>query len=113
MFLDDLLETGIVQLGVLCQVMHIGNNVAEVCFEQGEVLLKAIIRIVRLVDLFLLLNDLFNLAFARLYPADYLRTLDLLECEDLIKLGLEQVDKLPLLFLVPLFPFTILSVLEW
>ena len=39
MLLDDLLEASIVQLGELGQVVHIGDDVAQILLEQLKVLL--------------------------------------------------------------------------
>ncbi len=42
MFLDDLLKACVVQLGELGQVMHIGNDVANIFLEQLKIFLELI-----------------------------------------------------------------------
>ena len=38
--LDDFLKSGIIQLREFCQVMHVGNDIAQVFFQQVEILLR-------------------------------------------------------------------------
>lgn len=43
MLLDDLLETGIVELRVFGEIVDIGYNIAEISFEQLEILLETFV----------------------------------------------------------------------
>jgi len=60
MLFYDFLEPSIVQLSKLCQIMHICNNVAQICLQQFIVLLawRLACATLRVVCLLLLANDI-------------------------------------------------------
>jgi len=62
MLLDNLLETGIVQLSKLRQVMHVCNDVAQICLEQFIVFLawRLGCATLRVVCLLLLSNNIID-----------------------------------------------------
>lgn len=96
MLLDDLLEARVVQLRELGQVVHIGDDVAQVLLQQLEVVLgRAVGGVVGPG------HDIMHLLLRRSYAADDLVALDLGEGVDLVQLRLELLDKLLLLFFVP------------
>jgi hypothetical protein len=96
MLLDDLLEARVVQLRELGQVVHIGNDLAQILLEDVKVLLEVTTRsLLRPVD------GLGDLALRRCYAADDLLGLDALEGVDLVELLLELLDEALLRLLVP------------
>ena len=96
MLLDDLLEARVVQLGELGQVVHIGDDVAQVLLQQLELVLGRAVGGVGCPG-----HDIVDLLLRGAYAADDLVALDLGEGVDLVQLRLELLDKLLLLFLVP------------
>lgn len=100
--LDDLLKARVVQLGELGQVMHVGDDIAQVLLEQNEILVRG--RGLAMASGGLTVeagDDLVDLALAGLDAADDLLTLDALEGEDLVELALEQGDEALLVLLGP------------
>lgn len=109
MFLDDLLEAGIVELGELCEIVHVGNDITEVLLEQQIILLAGQILKVRLL---LLLDGagvvrlgafdhVLHLAFGGADAADDILALDMLEGKDLVQLLLELANESLLVLLGP------------
>lgn len=104
MLLDDLLEARVVQLGELGQVVDICDDVAEVLFEQLEVLLERVAVLVRLPRLQVLLrlgDSGVDLLLRRCYAADDLLAFDAHEAVDLVELLLELLHEALLRLLVP------------
>lgn len=83
MLLDNLLETSIVQLGKLGEVVHVGNDVAQVFLEQQEVLLGGLLVAILGIKA---AQDFADLLLRGLDAADNLLALNLLEGVDLIEL---------------------------
>jgi hypothetical protein len=96
MLLDDLLEARVVQLRELGQVVHVGDDVAQVLLQQLEVVLGRAVS-----SIFCPGDDIVDLLLRRSNAADDLVALDLSEGVDLVQLRLELLDKLLLLFFVP------------
>lgn len=105
MLLDNLLEARVVQLGEACKIVDIGNDIAQVFFQQHEILLQGHIGLagMRLVGslLICLSNDIVYFLLARPNPLHNLLALDLLESEDLVQFGFQLLDKLLLILLIP------------
>lgn len=99
MFLDDLIETGIVQLDEFSEVVNISDDVAQVFLEQGELLLgwslliQAAFRGPR--------DDLLDLALADGDATLYLGLLDLGLGVHLFELGVEPRDEGLFIFFGP------------
>jgi hypothetical protein len=106
MLLDDLLEASVVQLREFGQVMHVRDDIAQVCLEEQEVLigraassasvLPSVSRTVLKTG-----DDIVDLSLTRLNTMDYLVALDLLERKDLVELALQQRDESLLILLCP------------
>jgi hypothetical protein len=79
MLLYDLLETRIVELGKLGQLVDVGDDVAQVLLEQLKVVLDGAVGIAVLP-----LDDLVDLPLGGAYAADDLIALDLCEGVDLV-----------------------------
>jgi hypothetical protein len=100
MLLDDLVEASVVQLHELGQVVHIGDDIAEVLFEQHKVLLaRALLAGPAVVETS---DHVFDLALADRNPSGDLHRLDLLLGMHLVELGLETLDESALVLLGPL-----------
>mgnify|MGYP000901296339 CR=1 FL=1 len=103
--LDDLLEAGVVEAGELGQVVHVGDDVAQVLLEQHEVLVGGGRRVSGVMGAGGVAveagDDLVDLALAGLDAADDLAALEALEGEDLVELALEQGDEALLVVLGP------------
>lgn len=101
MLLDDLLEARVVNLGELGQIVHVGDDVAQVLLEQLKVLLGR--RVLAGLELVVvdLADDVVDLLLGGGYAADDLLGLDLLEGVDLVELGLELLDEGLLGLVVP------------
>ena len=101
MLLDDLLEARVVELGELGQVVHVGDDVAQVLLEQLEVLLgrRLLARaqgvVVDLAD------DVVDFLLGSSNAADDLLGLDLLEGVDLVQLRLQLLYEALLRLVVP------------
>lgn len=95
MLLDDLLEASIVELCVLGQVMHVGNDVAQVLLQEQEVFLQLGLTsfILCIVQVPLLFDNLADFCLAIFDARDDLAALELLEGKNLVQLGLEQLDE--------------------
>lgn len=107
MFLDDLLEAGVIQLCEFGQVMDIGNDVAEHLFQQQEVIVGGR-RPRRTAALppttggaVQPSNNVIHVNLALLDALDDLLALALLEVENLVQFTLEQGDKNPLIVFGP------------
>lgn len=94
--LDNFLETGIVQLNILGQVVDIGDNVTQVLLEKQKIAVtggnnrasttgirRLMLRPIQARD------DIRDLLLTCLYPAHDLLALHLLEGEDLVQFALE------------------------
>lgn len=105
MFLDNLLEARVVQLGESCKIVDIGNYVAQVLLQQHEILFQGYIGLaaVRLIGslLICLRNDIVYFLLARANSFHNLLALDLLESEDLVQFSFQLLDKLLLVLFVP------------
>lgn len=100
MLLDDLLEPRVVELRKLGQVVHVGDDVAQVFLEQVKVLLDRLAVLAR--RLLLCARDgILDLLLRRCYAADDLAALDALEGVDLVELRLQLLDEALLRLLVP------------
>jgi hypothetical protein len=97
--LDDLVETRIVQLDKLGQVVHVGDQVVEVLLQQNELLLGGAFlprpALVQAVD------DLLDLALAHGDAPRDLQGLELLLRVDFVELVLELADEPALVLLGP------------
>ena len=111
MLLDNFLEAGIIELGELCYIMHVGNDVAQVFLKQHEILLGRTVlfgfpsdstrrRLLRPIVI-QAGQHIANLLFASLDPAHNLARFDALKGEDFIELGFEHGDEGFLVFLGP------------
>lgn len=96
--LDDLLEAGIVELGELGQIMHVGNDVTQVLFEEQEILIAG-----RIFSSLQARDYLVHFSSTGLDATDDLIPLELLEGEDLVELSLQQSDETLLIVLRPRF----------
>ena len=106
-FLDDLLEARVVQLGELGQVMNVGDDIREVFFQEfilhfgwslsfGSVIVTGG---------FGSSNDLVDVFLTGLDAANDFLTLDFLESKDLVEFLLKEVDEMLLVFFGPGFSF--------
>lgn len=109
--LDNLLEAGIIELGELGHIMHVGNDVAQIFLEQHKILLGGAIifgfssdsirrRLLR-SGVIQARQHIADLLFAGLDPAHNLAGFDTLKGENLVELGLEHGDERFLVFLGP------------
>lgn len=99
--LDDLLKARVVELGELGQVVHVGDDVAQVLLEQLEVLLgRRLLADVQgiVVDL---ADHVVDLLLGGGNAADDLLGLDLLEGVDLVQLRLQLLYEALLRLVVP------------
>ena len=104
MLLDDLLETRVVQLSELGQVVNISNDVAQIFLQQVKVLLERILILASLLRLrvFLRASDSsVDLLLRCCYAADDFLALDAHEAVDLVEFLLELLNKALLRLLVP------------
>lgn len=101
MLLDDLLEARVVQLGELGQIVHVGDDVAQVLLEQLEVFLGRRLLARRKSIAVDFAHDIGDLLLGRSDPADDLLGLDFLEGVDLVQLSLELLDEALLRLVVP------------
>ena len=106
MLLDDFLESSVIQLGELGQVIHIGNDVTQVFFQQQEVLFSGcvITAVLGSIWSFMLLHsfqDCIDLLLRCFDAFDDLLTLDSLEGEDLVQLSLHLLDAALLVLVGP------------
>lgn len=100
MLLDDLLKARVVELGELGQVMHVGDDVAQILLQQVKVLLNRVALLAR--RLLLCTRDgILDLLLRRCYATDDLAALDALEGVDLVELRLQLLDEALLRLLVP------------
>lgn len=111
MLLDNLLEAGVIELGELGYIMHIGNDVAQIFLKQHEILLgRAIVfgfssnsiqrRLLRSV-MIQARQHIADLLFTGLDPAYDLARFDALKGENLVELRFEHGDERLLVFLGP------------
>jgi hypothetical protein len=117
MLLDDLLEASVVQLSILGQVVDIGDDIAQVFFEQQKVFLGRLdILVEGSSTIFRAFapggvavqeaDHLIDLLFAGLDPPHDLARLDPLKGKDLVQLGLQELHER---FLVVFGPFSSLG----
>ena len=106
MLLYDFLEAGIVELSELGELVHVGDDLAEVLLLSLEVLLDVRVRLagIGLIVLLSTMDQGVDLALLGLDAAYNLAGLDLLEGEDLVELRLKLVYKVLLIFLGPIRP---------
>ena len=113
MFLNDLLKSCVIELCKLCKIVNIGDDVAQVFFQQHEVILcrhiilsQSCASILRRLGASLIQtrNHVVDLFLARFDPSYDLPRFDSLECEDLIKLALQLGNERLLVIFVPLSP---------
>jgi hypothetical protein len=98
--LDDLLETRVVELRELGEVVHIRDDVAQILLQQVKVLLDRVVSLT--LGLLLRAGDgIPNLLLRRCYAPDDLLALDALEGVDLIELLLELLNEALFRLLVP------------
>jgi hypothetical protein len=98
MLLDNLLEARVVELGEACQVMHVGNDVAQILLEQVESLVGLVGERARLLRTG---NRIADLLLRRGNAPDNLLALDALERVDLVEFLVEQLQVVLLRGLVP------------
>lgn len=103
MLLNDLLETRVVQLSELGEVVYVGDDVAQVFLQQVEILLERVLILASLLRLvFLRASDCGIDFFVRSrYTSDDLFALDAYEAVDLVEFLLELLDEALLRLLVP------------
>lgn len=111
MFLDDLLEAGIIELCELGYIMHVRNDVAQIFLEQHEILFSRTIPSCfpsnstrRRLFWFVVVQarqHITDFLFASLDPAYNLPRFDALKGENLVELSLEHGDEGFLVFLGP------------
>lgn len=102
--LDDLLESSIVQLRELGQVMYISNYIAQIFLQKHKVLLGRRIDVVLsriLIRASQLVDDIVYLLVGRGDPTRNVIAPDMLKCEDFVELVLELVDESLLVVFVP------------
>jgi len=113
MLLDDLLETCVVQLGVLGQIVDISNDVAEIGLEQLKIILEVLVGIsVGRAESFLTLDNLLHLDFAGLDSGNYLLALEFLEGKDFVELSFELLNEGSFIVVRPGFSVATLAVDE-
>jgi hypothetical protein len=98
--LDDLLEAGVVQLRELGQIVDVGDDVAQVLFQQVEIFLDRVARLAFTVLLYAM-DGIADLFLRGCYAPDNFLGLDALEGVDLVELLLQLLDEALLRFLVP------------
>lgn len=112
MFLNDFLESRVIQLRELGQVVNIGYDVTQHLLELQEILIgrrpptrpDAPLPVPRLILIaFDALNDMLHFPFAGLNALHDLLTLDLLKVEDLVEFAFQQGDKIRFVFFGPCF----------
>lgn len=108
MLLDDLLESRVVQLGESCQIVDIGNDIAQVFFEQHEILFQGYIGLAAWCAVWGLLiclrNNIVDFLLTGSNSLDDLLALDLLKCEDFVQFGFQLPDKALLVLVGPWLP---------
>ena len=114
MLLDDLLEAGVVELGIFGQIVYIGNNVTQVSLEQLKVLLKTLIgfRIRSSIQLFLPIDDLLHFLFTSLDATNNLFALQLLKGEDLVQFSFELSNESRLIVIGPVLALAVGAILD-
>ena len=112
--LDDFLETSVVQLRELGQVVYVRNDVRKVFFQQQVFILCGCIRPRALVTVGRLCprDRLAHFRLAGRNPANNLLALYLLEGKDLVQLLLQLVDEALLILLVPFLLGSAAALLE-
>ena len=111
MLLDDLLESRVIQLRELGQVVNIGYDVTQHLLELQEILIgrrptrpDAPLSVPRLILIpFDALNDMLDFPFAGLDALHDLLTFDLLKVEDLVEFAFQQGDEIRFVFFGPCF----------
>ena len=98
---DDFLETGVVELCELGQVVYVRNDVRQVLFQQQVFVLRRHVNLLAAVARFRPGDRIADFFFAGCDPTDNLLALHLLEGKDLVQLLLQLVDEALLIFLVP------------
>lgn len=100
MFLDDLVEAGIVQLNEFGEIVDVRDNITEVFLEKHKLLLAG----AGLVDVALVeaVDDIANFSFADCYAPRDLHGLHLLLRVDLLELLIQLADEACLVILGPL-----------
>jgi hypothetical protein len=104
MLLDDLLKARVVELGELGQIVHVGDDVAQVLLQQLKVLFRwaVVCRIAAVATVTVeLAHNLGDLLLRCSYAPYDLLAFDLSEAVHLVQLGLELLHKLLLGRLVP------------
>lgn len=86
MLLDDLLEACIIELSELGEVMHVGDDIAQVLLEQFEVPLRRRVLPGRAMAIVYLCNNLVDLLLGCCNAADDLFRFHLLESVHLVEL---------------------------
>ena len=113
MFLNDLLEPSVIQLCEFGQVMHIGNDVAEIFLQQHKVIFgrhvvldQPCISIVGRLRTPLIQprNYFIDLLLARLNSSYYFPRLDSLKRKNFIQLALKLANERLLVIFVPFSP---------
>lgn len=106
MLLNNLLEPSVIQLCKLGQIVYIGNNIAQIFFQELKVLLgwRLDMSSLGLVGLGRPRDDVLDLLFRCLYPANNVVTPDMLESEDLVQLLLKLSNKACFVILGPCLP---------
>jgi hypothetical protein len=99
--LDNFLETGVVELRELGQVVYVRDDVRQILFQQQVFILRRHVDLLAAVARFRPGNCIADFFFAGCDPTDNLLTLHFLEGEDLVQLLLQLVDEALLIFLVP------------
>lgn len=99
MLLDNFLKPGIIQLRELRQIMHIGDNIAQILLQHLKVLFRRRILLLSLLQTF---DNILHFLLRHLYTTHDLARLDFLEREDLVELGLKNTHKRLLVFFRPL-----------
>jgi hypothetical protein len=113
MLFNNLLETGIIQLGIFSQIVDVGDDVAQIFLQEQKVAIGGVCMLYtsspgisilpsRLVQAG---DDFGDFFLAGLDAAHDLFALDLLEGEDLIQFALEQGDEVFLVFFGPRLAF--------
>ena len=115
MLFYDLLKAGIIELRKLCQIMHIGNYITQVLFQQHKVIFRGYIFLFCLCrisipggfrpPLIQASDHIINLFLTGLDTSYYLSGLDSLKGEDFVKLHFQLCNERFLVLLRPGSPF--------
>ncbi len=116
MLLDDLLESGIVQLGELCQVMNVRNDITQVLLQHHKVILSGSDWCLRSLwgsfgpcwrPRIQQLNNILDLLLSDLDPSHDLAGFYLLEGKNFLQFSLQVLHKGLLILLRPFFRWAV------